>query len=72
MELRAELVQQALAEALEKHSQFAEFGPKLARRELFRGHTYFVEYDRQPPADAPGLWDFQNDVVKGYKRLAGE
>jgi len=71
MEIDAQLAQQALEEALQRFPGFAQFGPRLAWRPLYQGGAFLLEYDQQPPRDTPGLWDFQNVVVKGYKRLAG-
>lgn len=65
------LAEQAVREGLEKFPQFASFEPRLAWRPLYQGGTFLVEYDQHPPRDTPGMWDFQNAVVKGYKRLAG-
>lgn len=71
MEIDSKLAEQALREALERFPRFAAFGPRLAWRPLFQGGALLLEYDQQPPRDFPGAWDFQNAVVKGYKRLAG-
>ena len=71
MTIDARLAAQAMWEALEKYPQFAAFGPRLAARELFQGAALMLEYERQPPRDMAEAWDFQNAVVKGYKRLAG-
>jgi hypothetical protein len=67
----ARLADQAMREALEKYPQFAPFGPRLTARALFQGAALMLESERQPPSDMAGAWDFQNAVVKGYKRLAG-
>jgi len=71
MEIDSQLAAQALRAALDKYPQFAAYGPRLVARALFQGAAFMVEYDRQPPRDLPDTWDFQNAVVKGYKRLAG-
>ena len=71
MEIDAPLAAQALRDALDKHPQFAPYGPRLVARALFQGAAFMLEYDRQPPRDLPDAWEFQNAVVKGYKRLAG-
>jgi len=65
------MAQQALDAALQEFPQFAGFGPRLSWRPLFQGGAFVVEYGVHPPRDAAGIWDFQNAVVKGYKRLAG-
>jgi hypothetical protein len=57
--------------ALADFPQFAAFGPRLVWRPLAQGGAFLLQYDQQPPRDAPGAWDFQNAVVKGYKQLAG-
>jgi hypothetical protein len=71
MQIDATLAAQALKDALEKFPAFAPFGPRLAYRELFQGGTFLVQYESDPPRNMEGAWDFQNAVVKGYKRLAG-
>ena len=71
MEIDANLADQALRAALEQYPQFAAFGPRLIARALFQGTAFMLEYERQPPPNLAGVWDFQNAAVKGYKRLAG-
>ncbi len=71
MQIDAALADQALMAALAKFPQFAEFGPRLTARPLFQGTAYLLEWERQPPRDMADAWEFQNAVVKGYKRLAG-
>ena len=71
MEIDADLAKQALDTALAASPRFAEFGPRIAYRALFQGGTYLVEFAAQPPKDIPGVWDFQNAAVKGYKKLKG-
>ena len=71
VEIDPQLAEQALHEALERFPQLAVFGPRLVWRSLFQGGAFLLEYEQQPPRDTPGAWDFQNAVVKGYKRLAG-
>jgi len=71
MEIDPKLADQALRAALEKYPQFTAFGPRLVARALLQGAAFMLEYERQPPRDMAGVWDFQNAAVKGYKRLAG-
>ena len=71
MTIDAGIADQAMREALEKYPQFAAFGPRLTARALFQGAALMLEYERQPPREMAEAWDFQNAVVKGYKRLAG-
>jgi len=71
MEINPILADEALRAALEKYPQFAGFRPRLVCRSLFQGTAFLLEYEQQPPRDLAGAWDFQNAVVKGYKRLAG-
>lgn len=61
------IARDALREALEKYPQFAAFGPKLVARPVYRGVTYQLQYEAQPPPD-PDAWEFQNAAVKSYKR----
>jgi hypothetical protein len=65
------LVLKALQEGLTKYPRFAANGPRLVERKLFQGSAYVVEYDTQPPREDPDAWEFQNAVVKAYKRLLG-
>ena len=71
MEIDAELAKQALDTALAAAPQFAGFGPRIAYRALFQGGAYLLEFAAPPPKDLPGVWDFQNAAVKGYKKLKG-
>ena len=71
MQIEAALAAQALEAALQQFPAFAEFGPRIAYRELFQGGAFLVQYENDPPRTMPGAWDFQNAAVKGYKRLAG-
>ena len=71
MQIDATLAAAAIADALAKFPAFAEFGPRIAYRELFQGGAFLVQYENDPPRSLEGAWDFQNAVVKGYKRLAG-
>ena len=71
MEIDPTLAEQALREALERFPQLAPFGPRLVWRPLLQGGAFMLDYDQHPPRDLPGAWDFQNAVVRAYKRLAG-
>ena len=71
MEIDSTLADQAIRAALEKCPQFASYAPRLVARALFQGTAFMLAYERQPPKDLPDAWEFQNAVVKGYKRLAG-
>ena len=71
MEIDPELAQRAMGDALKQYPRFESFGPKLIARALFQGHALMLEYAQTPPRDDPDAWEFQNAVVKGYKRMAG-
>lgn len=71
MDIIPELERQALEEALKKYPRFAAYSPKLIARPLFQGHALMLEYTDPPPRDDPDAWEFQNAVVKTYKKLAG-
>jgi hypothetical protein len=71
MEINQQFAHQAMTEALDKFPQFARFGPVLVWRALFQGGAFQLIYAEQPPQGDPDAWEFQNAVVKGYKRLAG-
>jgi hypothetical protein len=63
------LAAKAIEDALVKFPAFAEFGPRIAYRELFQGGAFLVQYELDPPRTLEGAWDFQNAAVKGYKKL---
>lgn len=71
MEILPELEREALDAGLEKYPRFGACSPRLIARPLFQGHALMVEYAEQPSRDDPDAWEFQNAVVKTYKRLAG-
>ena len=70
MKIVPEFAQQAMEEALKKYPRFEAYAPKLIARPLFRGHALMLEYAEQPPDGDPDAWEFQNAVVKTYKKLA--
>jgi hypothetical protein len=71
MEIDPVLAQQAMQEGLRKYPRFEAYSPRLIARPLFQGHALMLEYGDQPPRDDPDAWEFQNVVVKTYKKLAG-
>lgn len=71
MEIDPRLAGQAISEELERFPQFAAYTPSLVWRALHQGGAFMLEYAEPPPRDTLGAWDFQNAVVRAYKRLAG-
>ena len=71
MEIDQTLAAAAMDAALAASPQFAQYGPKMIWMPLREGGTLLLRYENPPPRDLAGLWDFQNAVVKGYKRMAG-
>jgi hypothetical protein len=71
MQIDKTLADQALEAGLKEFPQFAEFGPTMVWRDLMEGGALMMDYAARPPQGTPNMWDFQNAVVKGYKRLAG-
>jgi hypothetical protein len=71
MEIDPEIESKALEEAFRKYPGFAVYRPHIVARALFRGHAFQLEYGEPPPRDDPDTWEFQNTVVKAYRRLAG-
>jgi len=70
-EIDPSLAEQAMKEGLAKYPSMADFKAKLIWRALFKGGAFQLQYEEQPPKDHPDAWEFQNAVVKAYKRLAG-
>lgn len=71
MEIDPKLAEQAIREGLNKYPDMAAFAPRLIWRPLFQGGAFMLEYGQPPAAPHPDAWEFQNAVVRGYKRLAG-
>ena len=71
MEIDPNLAALALKEGLAKYPQYAENGARVAWRPLFQGGAFLLEYESAPDRGDPEAWEFQNAVVKAYKRLAG-
>jgi hypothetical protein len=71
VEIDPGLAKQAMDEGLAKYPAMSAFGAKLIWRALFKGGAFQLQYDQQPPRDHPDAWEFQNAVVKAYKRLSG-
>lgn len=71
MEIDPALAQQAIEEGLRKYPSMAAYGAQLAWRALFQGGAFQLQYTQAPPRENADAWEFQNAVVKAYKRLAG-
>jgi hypothetical protein len=66
-----QLEKQAFDEGLAKYPAMAAYPAKLTWRALFQGGAFQLQYEQQPPREHPDAWEFQNAVVKAYKRLSG-
>jgi len=71
VEIDPALEQQAFAEGLQRYPAMDQFPARLVWRPLAQGGAFFLQYEKQPPREHPDAWEFQNAVVKAYKRLAG-
>lgn len=71
MEIDPERAAQAMREGLRKYPRFETYGPNLIARQLFQGHALMLEYRETPPPGDADAWEFQNAVVKTYKKLSG-
>ena len=70
IEIDPELNRLALAEAAEQYPEFAGHALRVVARPLLRGFAWQLEWKGTAP---PGqqAWEFQNAVIRAYKRLAG-
>ena len=70
IEIDPELNRLALAEAAERYPEFAGHALRVIARPLSRGFAWQLEWKGASP---PGqqAWEFQNAVIRAYKRLAG-
>ena len=71
MQIDPTLEKKAMEEALAKFPSMKPFGAKLVWRALHQGGAFQLTYETQPPREHPDAWEFQNAVVKAYKRLGG-
>ena len=71
MEVNPAQAAAAIQEGLQKYPEMSSFGARLIWRPLFKGGALLLEYETPPPRDHPDAWEFQNAVVRAYKRLAG-
>ena len=70
MDVNPQFAAEAIQEGLQRYPAMSSFGPRLVCRPVFGGVTFLLEYDTRPPVDHPDAWEFQNAVVKAYKRLS--
>lgn len=71
MEIQPALAQQAIEEGYAKFPSMRDFTPSLVWRPLAQGGALMLSYEAPPPRDHPDAWEFQNAVVRAYKRLSG-
>jgi len=71
MEIDPKLEREAIREGLTRYPDLGQYGPTLTWKPLFQGGAFQLQYRERPPADHPDAWEFQNAVVRAYKRLAG-
>ena len=72
LEVDAALAARALEAGLALHPEFAAHAPRVVRVPVFRGTALKVEYGSAERPEGTAAWDFQNAVIKEYKRLSGE
>lgn len=71
MEINQNYANEAIALALSRYPEFAQYGPRIAYRTLFQGGAWIVSYDQEPPKDFPNTWAFLETAVKAYRSRAG-
>lgn len=70
MDIREDLAARAFEEACAKFPEFAGCRAALRAKPIYQGVAYVIEWEGQPP-EGGNAWEFQNAVVKAYKRMAG-
>jgi hypothetical protein len=70
IEIDPELNRLALAEAAEQYPEFAQHALRVVARPLSQGFAWQLEWKGVPPP-VQQAWEFQNAVIRAYKRLAG-
>lgn len=71
----ANAARDAIAEALGSFPSMAAYAPHATLRCLpipGGGHTFVLRYDPALPKGVADAWEFQNAVVRAYKRRTGE
>ncbi|HXM46119.1 MAG TPA: hypothetical protein VN924_33110 [Bryobacteraceae bacterium] len=69
VEIDPELNRLALAEAVQRHPEFAGQALRVIARPLLKGYAWQLEWQGTPPT-GQSAWEFQNTAIKAYKRLA--
>ena len=72
MDINPQIAAHAIQEGLQRYPAMSSFGPRLVCRPVFGGVTFLLEYETPPPRDHPDSWEFQNAVVKAYKRMSDD
>ena len=75
MEIDPELERTALAEALERFPSMREHAPSARLRFMplpGGSGAFMLRYEPPLPPGLADAWEFQNAVVRAYKRLAGD
>jgi len=72
MSINEQWARQAIEEALTTYPAFRSFSPALVYHDLAEGGAYTVEFNPRPGLDAGSAWEFQNTVVRAYRRRKGE
>lgn len=70
MEIDPELNRLALEEGAKKYPEFAGRAVGVIARPLHQGFAWQVEWSGPAPG-GQDAWEFQNAVVRAYRRLAG-
>jgi hypothetical protein len=70
IEIDPELNRLALADAVRQYPEFAEAALRVIARPLSTGFAWQLEWNGAPPSGQQA-WEFQNQAIRAYKRLAG-
>ncbi len=75
LSIDATVMRAAIAEALASFPSMTAYAPQATLRCLpipGGGHTFVLRYDPALPKGLADAWEFQNAVVRAYKRRTGE
>jgi hypothetical protein len=71
MDIDESAAAQAFEEARLKFPGFAAYSARLVARPLFKGFAFQLEWEDAAARNLPDAWEYQNAVVRAYRRITG-
>ena len=71
MDVDESAASQAFEQARLQFPHFADHKARLVVRPLFKGFAFQLEWEDAAARKLPDAWEFQNAVVRAYRRITG-